>query len=234
MPTPSGSASQPSWKTRGDDAERRAGREQVHHRRGQRDQQAAEGDHQQQAAEQDDHRDEQRQLVGQHPGEVVEDRGDAADVDGEVAACFGTTSSRSVSIRSLVALSCGAVVGRASISAILPLGDGTGGLDRREPVGLAQRVGERCTFGRSAFPFGRLRDDLERAVEAGAEPVGEQVVGLAGGRGRRVLARVGGASRSDSEGTVSTSMMTSAATASGQRWSCTIFAQRGQKPSSFG
>ena len=64
-----------------DDPEGGADAEQVHHDRLQRHQHRAEDDHQQQRREQDDDADEERQLFGDRVAEVLEDRGDAADVE---------------------------------------------------------------------------------------------------------------------------------------------------------
>src|SRR5215207_6856574 len=74
-------AGAPSPLEDGDDQpEGGADAEQVHHHGLQRHQDRAEDDHQQQRREQDDDADEERQLVGDRRPEVLEDRGDAADV----------------------------------------------------------------------------------------------------------------------------------------------------------
>jgi hypothetical protein len=94
-------------------AEGGADAEQVHHHRLQRHQHRAEDGHQQQRREQDDDADEERQLVGDRVAEVLEDRGDAADVQRAPVCCSigGITSSRMWSSRSVVAALCGEVVG---------------------------------------------------------------------------------------------------------------------------
>ena len=83
----------------------------------------------------------------------------------------GTTSSRSVSIRRLVAASCGAVEGRASISAILPLGDCTGGLTAARPSVALRASASFCTFGRSALPFGVRATIWKVPLKPGPKPL---------------------------------------------------------------
>ena len=56
----------------------------------------------------------------------------------------------------LVAASCGALAGFASISAIRPFGLGTGGSTEARPSVLLRVSARRWTFGRSALPFGVL------------------------------------------------------------------------------
>ena len=139
----------------------------------------------------------ERQLVRQHDGEVVEDRGDAADVDVEPAAPpSGTTSVRSRSISSLVASSCGAVDGRGADQRDLAVGRRDGRADALGDArpSRASAVGERLHLRQVGLPARASRATIwKRAVEAGPEALGEQVVGLARGRVRRVLAGVGGA-----------------------------------------
>ena len=198
---------------RDDHAERRAGGQHVHHRRGQRDQHAAERDHQQEAAERDDRRRgtaaacrsgprrsrrRSRSCRRRRPGSVVP------------FSAAGMTSSRSWSISSVVSSSCG---------------DGASGrpgdADRRRRAwpaaactaatpGVAATAVTRAVSACAVAGVCELGHQLQRAVEAGTEAVGEQVVGLAGGRAGRVVAGVGGAQAQRQVGIDSSAMTISA------------------------
>ena len=74
-------------------------------------------------------------------------------------------------------------------------------------------------------------DQLQRPVEARAEALGQQVVGLPGGGAGRVVALVGEPSRSEKNGRAISTMTTQGARrpgATGRRWINP--AHRGQKP----
>ena len=169
-----------------------ADREQVHDRRLQRDQRRVERDQQQQEREADDADDEQRHAALHVLALVLERRGDAADlgVDARAAQRPGTTSSRSRLTRSSVSLSCGEPSGITVISAASPASLIAGRATNATPGSLAEPVGERVDVGLGAA-VGQLGGDDERAVGAGPEALGVEVVGLAGHRVGRVVAGVG-------------------------------------------
>ena len=157
-----------------------------------RDQQAAEGDHEQQEAEPEDGEQEPGQLGDDGRGEVRVRGGHAADVDPQRRAALGGRDR---------AAAQGADQGGGGRG--LRRGPG-GDLDDlragrrrdRAHAGDVADVGqprfEGPERGRAGGRAG-LRDQDQRAVEAGAEAVGEQVVGLPGGAGRGVVALVGDA-----------------------------------------
>ena len=177
---------QPPLEDRDDHAERRARGQQVHHRRGERDEQAAEGEHQQQEAEQDDHADEQRQLAGEHRR-----RSRRRSRSGRrrrpsrrcPASAAGTTSSRRWLIRSLVCLVLrrGASGRPGRSPTVAGLVGSARRRRRRRPRALLGRSAERCRAPACPSAARRCGDELQRAVEAGPEALGEQVVGLARG-----------------------------------------------------
>ena len=144
------------------------------------------------------------------------------------------TSWRSVSISSLVASSCGALAGRASINATFPLGDGTGGLTDARPSVFSSVSASCCTLGRSALPFGVFTTIWKVPLKPGPNPCASRSYAL------RVVVDSGSCPaseeprRSDSAGTASASITISAATPSTTRCSCTNRAHFGQNPSSLG
>ena len=107
------------------------------------------------------------------------------------AVAAGSTSSRSRLTRSVVAASCGAVVGitrhNAAVGSFV-VGDRRA--DERDAGVGSDGVGDRLAASLGRCPV-ELGGQAERAVEAGPEPVGEQVVGLAGGGVLGVVALVG-------------------------------------------
>ncbi len=74
-------------------------------------------------------------------------------------------------MRRLVAASCGAVAGRASISAIRPFGLGTGGLTASRPSVLLSASASFWTFGRSALPFGVRATIWNVPLKPGPKPL---------------------------------------------------------------
>ena len=96
------------------------------------------------------------------------------------ATAGGTTSSRRRSTRSSVASSCGDVVGNTCMIAASPAALGCGGVANATPGRRRSACRDSLvSTARSAAPFGRLGREQQRAVEAGPEALGEQVVRLA-------------------------------------------------------
>ena len=103
----------------------------------------------------------------------------------------GTTSSRRCLTRSSVSSSCGEVVGiTVTSAAVARVVDRSGRRTKATPVLAAEPRRERVDVA-SAAGVGQLGGDHQRAVGAGAEALGVQVVGLAGHRVGRVVAGVG-------------------------------------------
>jgi hypothetical protein len=116
----------------------------------------------------------------------------------------------------------------------LPFGLGTGGPTAARPVVSRQRVGELLDLRQVGLAVRGPGDDLERAVEARPEALGEQVVGLARRRGRRVLARVRGAEPQRRARDRQREHDDERADRERHLVVLHVRAQRGQKPSSFG
>ena len=137
---------------------------------------------------------EQRHLGRQHLGEVDVDRRLAVDVDVVAGAVVrpGAALLAQVLTSSVVFSSCGEVVD-------LNVDDGqgvfSGGQRRRRWTGRRPgprpaRVGDLLQVRLSAA-CGPVTTSCQRGVVAGAEALRDQVVALAGGGGRRVVALVG-------------------------------------------
>ena len=178
----------------GDGAERRDHRQQVERRGDQRDQQAAEHRGEQHERQDDDDGDEQRELAAEDVREVDRGGGLAADVHDEAAAVLGLRD-QAVAQRAderdgpLVLRRGGRVEGGEH--RVLVGGDLRGrdaGDPRRARRGREQPAERGLVAGAAD-----LARQLERAVEPGAEAVGEGGVGLVGGPAGRVGAGVGGA-----------------------------------------
>ena len=189
--TPMMLAPQPHWKTATIDAEGGADREQVHHHRLQRHQHRAEDGHQQQRREQDDDADEERQLFGDRVAEVLEDRGDAADV--ELRAGLRLDRRDHVvadvveQVGRLGALRRGRRVDLED-AGVLRRVEGDRG-DRGDAFFVFERLAAAASSPASSPLLGSAATIEKRAVEAGAEAFGEQVVGFARRRARRVRCR---------------------------------------------
>ena len=134
----------------------------------------------------------------------------------------------------LVASACGAVTGRASIRAIFEFGLGTGRPTATRPGVFWSAAARAWTLGRSAWPFGVRATTWKVPLKPAPKPSARRSYAL------RVVDDGGSwpasedPSRSPSTGIARATMTTSAPAASGTRCRCTVTAQRGQKPSSFG
>ena len=104
--------------------------------------------------------------------------------------CGAAIDSRSRWTRSLVAWSCGLLVGMTVMSPVSPAALTSGGETARTPGSLDTAA----TIGSSTAASGAVAEvdhDQQWSVEPVAEPGGEQVVGTTVGGGRRVGAGVG-------------------------------------------
>lgn len=177
---------------RDDDAEGGGDGGDVHGRRLERDAEGPEGQQQEHAAEGDDHADEERQLPDDDLGEVVVGGRHTADVDLHGVAVSGGRDDVLAESVDEVARGPG-LRGKVrydgqdrGVAAAVEDGGAGGG----DAVGRAQCL-RQLVHGEPVARAVQPGDDGERAVGAGAEALRQQVVGLPGGGGGRVVALVG-------------------------------------------
>jgi len=166
----------------GHHAQRDPERQQVQDRCRQRDEQAAEHDGEQQEGQSDDHGQEQRQLGAQYLGEVRVFGRAAADVDGQRAAGLrpGNVGPQPVQQGGGggVLRSCGREhLGDLGLAVRAELRRGDRG-NAGQTAGSGSERGEACLVRWIAD----LPDQVQGPVEARAEPLRQQLVGLVGGR----------------------------------------------------
>ena len=175
LPTPMRLRAPAPLEHRDDDAVGGADRQQVHHDRLQRHEQAAEHDHEQQERQQQHRADEDRQAIGGVRREVVDRRGEPADLDVEAASRRDRRGRRRRAggdTRSAVASSCGAVVGNTWMIAAVAVRRSAAAVaanatPRRRRSAVLESSLERGDVGRRRRG---LRDEQQRAVEAGPKP----------------------------------------------------------------
>ena len=165
--------------------------QQVHQRGLQGHEHRAEHQREQQERQQDDCADEQRKPVAHSAAQVAPGRRLAADVSLRpgcpLAPAEGPRREAARSV-SMVASSCGAVVGKATKVAT-PVPAHLGGANRCDPRGRPRQPSQRVEEARR--PVEDVDGDHERPVDSRAEPVGEQVVCTALGPAVRQRAFVG-------------------------------------------
>ena len=146
-----------------------------------------------------------QQLAGEHAREVDRTRGQAADVgsrSGRLSRSAGSTSWRRWLTRLTVVRACGEEPGIDVDRGDVPARAEARRRDRGD-VRVCRSAETSFVRAPAGAGPGQLDHERERAVEARAEALGEQVVGLPGGVARRVVARVGVAEAQESTGEAS-------------------------------
>ena len=183
-----GEVAEPAPLEQGDhDAVGRADRQQVHDHGLERHQQRAEHDHQQQERQHQHGAEEDRQPLGQVVGEVDVDGHDAGDEHlgaGRPPRPAGSTSSRRRLTSSVVASSCGPVVGHDD-PARPPSGSrgrwAAAGETKTTPGIGRDRLGDGLEGGDWSAPSASSATSRSGPLKPSPKPVDEQVVGLLGG-----------------------------------------------------